>query len=88
MQPLLLSAGLVLLAFVANIPCGYLRENFRKLSFMWFLMIHITIPFIVLLRIKAGLGWHYIPLTVTGAVMGQVVGGTINRRRNRNDPPA
>lgn len=87
MQPLLLSAGLVLLAFTVNVPCGYLRENYRKFSFMWFLLIHITIPFIVLLRIKAGLGWHYIPLTVIGAVMGQVVGGGINRTRNRNESP-
>ncbi len=87
MQPLLLAAGLVLLSFVVNVPCGYLRENYQKFSIMWFVMIHITIPFIVLLRVKAGLGWHYIPLTLTGSVIGQVVGGAINRRKRDDVPP-
>ena len=86
MHTLLSVTTLVALAFVANIPCGYLRVNYPKRSFMWFFMIHMTIPFIVLLRIKAGLGWQFIPLTLGGAIAGQMVGGRINQRRHRNDP--
>lgn len=77
--------GLVLLAFVISIPCGYLRQNYRKYSFMWFFLIHVPIPFIILLRLKAGVSWHFIPLTLGGSVAGQVVGGIVSRRRRRND---
>ncbi len=84
MQASLTIIGLVILAFVISVPCGYLRENYRKYSFMWFLLIHIPIPFIVLLRIEAGIGWHVIPLTLAGSVAGQIVGGRFNRRRKRN----
>lgn len=84
MQASLTTVGLIFLAFVISIPCGYLRENYPKFSFMWFLLIHIPIPFIVLLRIGAGISWHVIPLTLSGAVAGQLVGGALNRRRKGN----
>lgn len=80
MQASLTTVGLVTLSFVVNIPCGYLRENYRKFSLMWFLMVHISIPFIVLLRIEAGISWHVIPLTLVGAIAGQLIGGTANKR--------
>jgi len=84
MQASLTTVGLIVLAFVISIPCGYLRENYPKYSFMWFLLIHIPIPFIVLLRIGAGISWHVIPLTLGGSIGGQVVGGVLNRRRKRH----
>ena len=77
-------AGIVILAFMISIPCGYLRENFKKFSPMWFFMVHIPIPIIIFLRIKAGFGWQIIPLTLGGAVAGQIVGGITNRRRKRD----
>lgn len=76
-------AGLVLLAFIVSVPCGYIRQNYAKYSFIWFLMIHIPIPFIVLMRIEAGLDWHMIPLTLAGSVAGQVVGGIAGRWRKQ-----
>lgn len=76
--------GLVVLAFVISIPCGYLRQNYAKYSFMWFLLIHIPIPFIVLLRVKSGISWHFIPLTLGGSVAGQILGGIVARRRRRS----
>ena len=85
MQVSLSVVDLVYLAFVINIPCGYLRENYKKFSPMWWVLIHISIPFIIFLRIRAGLSWHVIPLTLGGSVAGQVVGGIINRRRKRHD---
>ena len=84
MQASLPVIGLILFAILVNIPCGYLRENYRRLSFMWFLMIHIPIPFIVLLRIAEGFSWHILPLTLAGAFIGQLVGGRFNRSRNRD----
>ena len=84
MQASLTATSLVALAFLLSIPCGYLRENYAKYSFMWFLLIHFPIPFIVLLRIKAGLNWHVIPLTLAGSIAGQIVGGVLNRRKRRD----
>ncbi len=45
MQDTIPLLGTVVLAFMISIPCGYLRQNFRKYSFMWFFLIHIPIPF-------------------------------------------
>ena len=84
MQVWLTAGGLIVLAFVISIPCGYLRQNYAKYSVMWFLLIHLPIPFIVLLRIQAGISWRIIPLTLAGSVAGQIVGGAVNRRRNKD----
>ena len=80
----ILVIGLVVMALIISIPCGYIRQNYKKYSFMWFLLIHLPIPFIVLLRIEAGLSWHFIPLTLGGSVAGQIVGGALSRRRKQN----
>lgn len=84
MEGAILIIGLVVLALIISIPCGYIRQNYSKYSFMWFLLIHLPIPFIVLLRIKAGLSWHFIPLTLCGSVAGQIIGGVASRRRRKN----
>ena len=84
MQDAILIIGLFILALVISIPCGYIRQNYSKYSFMWFLLIHLPIPFIVLLRIKAGLSWHFIPFTLGGSVAGQIIGGAVSRRRKLN----
>jgi hypothetical protein len=81
MQATITIIGLIILAFLVSVPCGYLRQNYKKYSFMWFLLIHLPIPFIILLRVKAGLGWQFIPLTLGGSVAGQIIGGVISRRR-------
>lgn len=81
MEGAILIFGLVILAFVISVPCGYIRQNYSKYSFMWFLLIHLPIPFIVLVRIKVGLSWHFIPLTLGGSVAGQIIGGIVSRRR-------
>lgn len=84
MQGTILVAGLVILAIIISIPCGYIRQSYSKYSFMWFLLIHLPIPFIVLLRLKADLSWHFIPLTVGGSIVGQIIGGFVSRRRKQN----
>ena len=83
MHSLYALAGLILFAFLSNIPLGYLRQNCEKFSFGWYFYIHISIPLIIYLRVKSGFSWHFIPLTLGAAVGGQILGGIINRRKNR-----
>jgi len=78
-----LVVSLITLAFLISVPCGYLRQKYEKYSFMWFLLIHIPIPFIVMLRLGFGLNWHVIPLSVGGSIAGQIMGASVKRRRNR-----
>ena len=72
-------AGLSFFSFLISFPCGYIRYNFSKYSFSWFLWIHIPIPFILLSRYEAGFDWHVIPLTLLGSVLGQLAGGFVKR---------
>jgi len=75
--------NLLLFAFVANLPLGFLREPSRKYSLRWFIYIHLSIPFIIAVRLTSGFGWNVIPLSVLCAVAGQIVGGSIYRRTRR-----
>lgn len=80
MQNALALAGLILAAFLVSIPCGYLRENFRKFSMPWLLMAHLPIPLVIILRHLAGFGWPIIPLTLLSVIIGQMVGARLKRR--------
>ena len=73
-------AGLLVFSFGVYLPLGYLRETSRKFSLRWFVLIHLSIPFIILLRLMLGFSWPFIPLTLSCAVGGQVVGGRLRRR--------
>lgn len=74
--------SLLLCALFANIPLGYLREGSRKFSVRWFVYIHLSIPFIIAMRLLEGFGLEVIPLTIACAVIGQVAGGRVRRRRH------
>ncbi len=76
--------ALIFFAVAINIPLGFLRQNYEKFSFGWYFYIHISIPLIIYLRIKSGYSWKFIPLTLGGAVAGQILGGVIHRKRRRN----
>ncbi|MEI7817655.1 MAG: hypothetical protein WCI45_10755 [Desulfuromonadales bacterium] len=84
MQNAISIIGLLILALIISIPCGYVRQNFSKYSLMWFFLIHLPIPIIMFLRIKAGLNWHFIPLTLGSSVAGQIIGGAMSRRRKKD----
>lgn len=76
-----LIALLTLAAFVLNLPFGYLRVKTKKFSFLWFLYIHLPIPFIFLLRTLAGFGISVVPIILVGAVLGQYIGGRLKSLR-------
>jgi hypothetical protein len=83
MNTILILIGLIIVAFAINIPLGYLRQGTDKFSFAWYFYIHISIPLIIYLRIKAGFSWKFIPLTLAGAVAGQIIGGRLRRRQDQ-----
>jgi len=84
MNGYLLLFGLIALTIIVNIPLGFLRQAVEKFSFAWYFYIHISIPLIIYLRIKSGYSWKFIPLTLGGAVLGQIVGGRLRQRRDAN----
>jgi hypothetical protein len=76
-------ALLLLIAFMGNVPLGYLREAVVKFSLRWFVYVHLSIPVIILLRHHYGFGWSLVPFTLGFAVIGQLVGGRLRRRATR-----
>jgi len=74
---------LLLIAFMGNVPLGYLREATIKFSVRWFVYVHLSIPVIILLRHHYGFGWSFVPFTLGCAVIGQMVGGRLRRRAAR-----
>jgi hypothetical protein len=84
MHTFLALSGLILFAILINLPLGYLRQNYEKFSFGWYFYIHISIPVIIFLRVKFGFSWKFIPLTLGGAVVGQLLGGIIHKQRKGN----
>ncbi|MGQ7870104.1 hypothetical protein [Sunxiuqinia sp. sy24] len=65
-----------LAVFVLNIPFGYLRSKHKKFSFMWWLYIHIPVPFVVLLRIYSDIGFAFYtyPILIGAFFAGQLIG--------------
>ena len=82
MEGTLKLAGLILGATAMNVPLGYLRNAYERFTFGWFFYVHISIPVIIFLRIKAGFSWQIVPFTIGGAVVGQLLGGALQRRKN------
>lgn len=64
-----------------NIPFGYWRATVKKLSWQWFLSVHLPVPFIILLRLRLGLGWEWTtyPILVGAYFLGQFLGGKWHR---------
>jgi hypothetical protein len=68
---------------VLNLPFGFWRAGVRKFSPAWFLAVHAPVPFIVGLRLAAGLGWRLstFPLLVGAFFGGQLIGGRLRAWR-------
>lgn len=75
--------GILCFALFSNIPLGYLREGVPRFSLRWLVYIHLSIPFIIGLRIANGVSWRAIPFTIGLAIAGQMIGSRARRRRAR-----
>jgi len=66
-------------SFLSNIAMGQLRARARKFTASWFLWVHLSVPFIIALRLHYGLKPAYvaIPALVLCAAAGQVLGGRL-----------
>lgn len=62
--------------FIVNLPFGYLRGRFRKLSFWWFASIHLPVPLIIIIRkfFDLHLTWELAPFLVGSFFLGQFAG--------------
>ena len=72
--------SLLLFALFSNIPLGYLRMGSPKYSVRWFVYIHLSVPFIIGLRVANNISWHMIPFSIALAVAGQMIGSRLYRR--------
>ena len=82
MEKILMALLLVtFFALMLNLPFGYLRSKEKRLSVMWFVYIHVPIPFVFVLRKYAGLDYRVIPIIVIGAIAGQFLGGRLRKTR-------
>ena len=72
--------SLLLFAFFSNIPLGYLRMGSPKYSVRWFIYIHLSVPFIIGLRVANNISWQMIPFSIALAVAGQMIGSRLYRR--------
>ncbi len=65
--------------FLVNLPFGYLRGSFRKLSFWWFFFIHLPVPLIIVIRKfhDLQLTWGLAPFLLGSFFLGQLVGRKI-----------
>lgn len=73
--------SLLAFALLSNIPLGYLRQGSPKFSVRWFVFIHLSVPFIIGLRISNHVSWQIIPFSFALAVVGQMAGSRLYRRR-------
>jgi len=65
---------IAVLAFLLNLPLGLWRSRHKKFSFVWFVSIHASVPFLIALRIWLKTPHIYIPLFIALAVLGQLMG--------------
>lgn len=61
-------------SLVTNIILGKYRTKYRKMTVMWWIMIHASIPLIIPLRIWLDTPKIAIPLFIGLAVIGQLIG--------------
>lgn len=77
MEKLGLIVGLFNLAFILNLPSGFLRGRSRRFTPQWFIYLHLPVPFIFLARIFSHIEIIYIPLFVLSSILGQIIGNKI-----------
>ncbi len=72
---------LLLVAFVVNIPLGYIREHCPKFSLRWFFWIYASIPLVIGARVILGTSKWFIPVVIFMVVAGQIIGSRWRRKK-------
>lgn len=80
------AAGLMAVSFLCNLPLGRWRATLKRFSACWFFAVHLSIPLLIFLRVKMGLGVWFIPISFGAAVTGQLVGGISGGAGKEKDP--
>jgi hypothetical protein len=64
-----------LATIIINLPFGYLRGGFRKLSFWWFVAIHAPVPLVIIIRKfhDLELSWALAPFLLGSFFIGQLL---------------
>jgi hypothetical protein len=81
--PLAASAFAVVLL---NLPFGYWRAGSARFARAWFFAMHAPVPFVVVIRLLAHLGWQAItfPVLVGAFFLAQFAGGFLHRCSGRD----
>ncbi|MCF7848129.1 MAG: hypothetical protein K9M45_04700 [Kiritimatiellales bacterium] len=64
---------------IVNIPCGYWREGLRRFSFLWFVAVHLPVPFIAVARHMLAIEpeWHNFGMMIGAYFTGQFIGAKL-----------
>ncbi|MDR1159243.1 MAG: hypothetical protein LBK69_01270 [Syntrophomonadaceae bacterium] len=73
-----------IISLVTNAFLGKYRKKYKKMTFMWLLMIHASIPLIVFLRIWLGTPNIFILVFIGCAVLGQAIGSKVLAEKRNN----
>lgn len=68
-------------AVLINLPLGYIREGFPKMSLAWIFWIHASIPLLIFLRFELKTSPWFIPVTIFMAIVGQIIGSRWRRHQ-------
>ncbi|MCL1933897.1 MAG: hypothetical protein FWF53_08840 [Candidatus Azobacteroides sp.] len=72
-------------SFLVNMPLGAWRERYKRFSLPWFIIIHLSVPFIITLRICLEANSYFIPLYIALAVTGQWSGKQLFAREPNDE---
>ena len=75
-----MSLGIVLVIIcLLNLPFWYWRVHVKRFSFQWVLVVHLPVPFVIIVRMLDGVGWHIktFPLLVVAYFAGQYLGSSL-----------
>jgi len=75
--------AVAVIVFLINVPFGYWRGSVKKLSFKWFLAVHLPVPLVVVVRIYSNIGFQLItyPIIVGAFFLGQYAGARLYKSR-------
>jgi len=68
-------------SFLINIPLGARREHYKRFSLPWFIIVHLSVPLIIALRMYLETNPYFIPLFIVLAISGQWMGKRLFARQ-------